>query len=170
MAAISVEVSATSAGVSLAYRLRGDLAQLRIPASLPTGSSDGLWQHTCFEAFVGIAGARAYREFNFSPSGQWAAYAFADYRQRDGAAGAIVAPQIAVRRFAGRLELDALLDAASLPLDALATTLELGLSTVVEAADGRRSYWALAHPAAAPDFHHRDGFTLRLSAAEASWR
>ena len=28
---------------------------------------DGLWRHTCFEAFVGIPGAEPYYEFNFSP-------------------------------------------------------------------------------------------------------
>ena len=29
---------------------------------------DGLWEHTCFEAFLGIAGQDAYCEFNLSPS------------------------------------------------------------------------------------------------------
>ena len=33
---------------------------------------------------------------------------------------------------------------------------------VIETVDGERSYWALAHPAGQPDFHHRDSFTLAL--------
>jgi hypothetical protein len=36
------------------------------------------------------------------------------------------------------------------------------LTAVVEDAHGRRSYWALRHPAGGPDFHHRDGFALVL--------
>jgi ABC-type uncharacterized transport system permease subunit len=40
--------------------------------------------------------------------------------------------------------------------------LALALSVVVEHEDGVLSYWALAHPAAKPDFHHRDAFVLEL--------
>ncbi|MFZ4534775.1 DOMON-like domain-containing protein [Propionivibrio sp.] len=126
--------------------------------------TDALWEHTCFEAFVGVAGDPAYREFNFSPSGQWATYAFSGYRQPDQAATPITAPTITSRLFAGRLELEAII-----PRDALPTrsgTLQIGLSAVVEAADtvdGSHSYWALRHPARHPDFHHRDAFTLELA-------
>ena len=41
--------------------------------------ADDLWRTTCFELFVAGEGT-AYREYNFSPSGQWAAYDFDDYR------------------------------------------------------------------------------------------
>lgn len=154
-------------GLSLAYRLKGDLARLNIPAALPSGPADSLWEHTCFEAFVGVAGSRAYREFNFSPSGQWAAYAFSGYRQRDESLQfALGVPEIAVRRFPDRLELDAVLDRALLPEAEAAASFQLGLSAVVEGADGSRSYWALAHPDARPDFHHRGAFTVNLAAAE----
>lgn len=167
---IDVRISlAANGGLSLAYRLRGRLDQLAIPSPLPSGSADALWEHTCFEAFVGVAGRPAYREFNFSPSGQWAAYAFSGYRQREEGAVPVPAPEISVRRFSDRLELDAVLGPALLPPAAPGTTpgatLQLGLSSVVEAADGGRSYWALAHPAARPDFHHRDAFALNLAAA-----
>ena len=40
--------------------------------------------------------------------------------------------------------------------------LRLALSAVVEADDGTLSYWALRHPPGRPDFHHADGFVLRL--------
>lgn len=40
--------------------------------------------------------------------------------------------------------------------------LELAVTAVVEQAGGALSYWALAHPGRAPDFHRRDGFQLRL--------
>lgn len=67
-------------GLVFSYRLQGDMARLRIPAGV-AGRGDRLWEQTCFEAFIAPRGATAYVEFNFSPSGQWAAYAFSDYRQ-----------------------------------------------------------------------------------------
>ena len=57
------------------------------------------------------------------------------------------------------LALDCLPD---LPRDA---PWQLGLSAVIEEADGRLSYWALAHPPGKPDFHHSDCFALELPAA-----
>jgi hypothetical protein len=149
-------------GLALRYRLWGDIARLRLPQSPSPDRQDSLWQHTCFEAFVGGVGDTAYREFNFSPSGQWAAYAFTDYRQRDENFVADPSPQICTRIFAGRLEMDVSLPPLSLPPG---DRLQLALAVVVEAddiGDGRHSYWALRHTAERPDFHRRDAFTLEL--------
>ena len=161
-----IEASASiqpDGSLSLGYRLWGDIARLRLPQSPSPERSDSLWQHSCFEAFIGGAGDQAYREFNFSPCGQWAAYAFTGYRQRDESFIARQAPQICTHLFAGRLEMDVTLPPLALPP---AARLQLALAAVVEAddiADGRHSYWALRHPAARPDFHHRDAFTLELA-------
>jgi len=149
----------------IAYRLWGDMVRLRIPATQAPDRTDMLWEHTCFEAFIAAAGETSYREFNFSPAGQWAAYAFSDYRQRDEMADPAVPPQITTRLFAGRLELEAIIAAEALPPGAAA--FRIGLSAVVEAADtvdGSHSYWALRHPAARPDFHQHAAFTLELAA------
>ena len=150
--------------LSIAYRLWGDMARLLIPEPHPPERTDSLWEHSCFEAFVGVAGETAYREFNFSPSGQWAAYAFSDYRQPDDSLAPISAPSITTRRFAGRLEIDVIVARDALPTG---TTLQIGLSAVVEAADivdGSHSYWALSHRAQRPDFHQRAAFILELAA------
>jgi hypothetical protein len=40
--------------------------------------------------------------------------------------------------------------------------MRVGLTAVVESTDGRLTYWALAHPSPAPDFHHADGFVARV--------
>ncbi|MDD5295532.1 MAG: DOMON-like domain-containing protein [Rhodocyclaceae bacterium] len=160
VSALEVSVHAGAGGrLTLAYRLSGDMAGLLLPEPAPPGPADGLWRHTCFEAFVAVSGAPAYREFNFSPSGQWAAYGFSDTRQREESFVPSAAPDIALRRFPDRLELDATLPPELLPGR---TTLQLGLSAVIEAAGGSLSYWALAHPAEKPDFHLRAGFTARL--------
>ena len=159
-------------GFRLVYRLFGDMARILIPSPQPTDEPDarcdGLWEHTCFEAFFARAGETAYREFNFSPSGKWAAYDFSAYRKPAGAPAAMMTPQIVRRLSEGRLELEVLLAHDALPNGMPDVSLEIGLSAVVESTDtqdGARSYWALAHPAERPDFHHRDGFHLRLSAA-----
>jgi len=151
----------------IAYRLWGDMARLRIPEQHSAERTDFLWEHTCFEAFIGIPGESAYREFNFSPSSQWAAYAFSDYRQRDEGIQLDAAALIATQRFAGRLELHAILAPEVLPRGASA--FQIGLSAVIEAADvvdGAHSYWSLRHPAERPDFHHRAAFALTLSASD----
>ena len=80
--AVGVTVAFDPAGrLRLTYVLAGDLSRLRLPAAAAQpGPADGLWRHTCFEAFVGSDHAPDYREFNFAPSGHWAAYAFSAER------------------------------------------------------------------------------------------
>ncbi len=158
---LDVSVTTSEGGVlTLAYRLMGDISTLLLPEPAPTGPADELWRHTCFEAFLAVEGAPTYREFNFSPSGQWAAYAFADTRQRDESFQPPAAPEIRLRRFPDRLELEAVLAPDLLPKGA---NLRLSLTAVIEAADGTLSWWALAHPSIKPDFHLREGFTASLS-------
>lgn len=163
----AVEASAmmrADGGLTLAFRVWGDMARLLIPMTGASERTELLWEHTCFEAFVAGAIEPAYREFNFSPSGQWAAYAFSDYRQRDDALVLSEAPQITCSLFAGRLEIEARLAQEGLPDSD--GGLQIGLAAVIEAADvvdGSHSYWALHHPALRPDFHHRQAFTLELS-------
>lgn len=169
--ALDVRVGVAPDGMlGLRYRLQGDLARLRIPSPRPAARVDGLWAHTCFEFFVAAAGTGAYREFNFSPSGEWAAYAFRAYRERDdevALALAAVAPRIVMHADGGRLDLDVHVHAAALPAGSI-DGLQLGLTAVIEDIDGVCSYWALRHPGAAPDFHLRGGFALTLGHAAAA--
>ena len=151
-------------GAVFEFRLEDSrLGKLAIPASVPeaqrSGTVDGLWQHTCCEAFIAGKDCSAYREYNFSPSGQWACYRFTGYRQRDPAFTASSRPPIVLRPEADGFQLDATLPADLLPAS---QTLVIGLSVVIEAADGSKSYWALAHGASQPDFHLRQSFALTL--------
>jgi hypothetical protein len=57
------------------------------------------------------------------------------------------------------LELDAEIRPECLPPG---RSLRLGLSAVVEDADGVLCYWALWHPPGKPDFHPTDAFALPL--------
>ncbi|MBS1145442.1 MAG: hypothetical protein H6R14_2848 [Proteobacteria bacterium] len=143
----------------LQLRYRITLKDVRLPAPQTPGAADGLWQHTCCEAFVAEAGS-AYREFNFSPSGQWACYRFTAYRERDEGFIPGTAPLIEYQLHPDGFELCATLPAALLPAR---DPLTIGLTAVIEHTDGRMQYWALTHGAAQPDFHLRQSFVLTLN-------
>jgi len=106
------------------------------------------------------AAGEGYYEFNFTPSTQWAAYRFDRYRAGMRAATEIEPPQIVGRSVPDRYTLRATL---SLPDRQRDRTLHVGLAAVLEERNGNRSYWALAHPPGAPDFHRVDGFALELA-------
>ncbi|THF54889.1 DOMON-like domain-containing protein [Pseudothauera rhizosphaerae] len=160
---IGVEVDRAADGtLLLAYTLAHD-GRLRVPPAALPGPADGLWAHTCCEAFVAVAGEPGYREFNFSPSGQWAVYDFADYRERIDAIAPPATPLIESDAACDRLQLAARIPAALLPAAAPGRLLMLGLTAVAEDADGRLQYWALRHPAPRPDFHDRRGFALAFA-------
>jgi len=146
----------------LRWVVRGTLAGIRVPPPGPLRRGDRLWEHTCVEAFVAAAGSSAYVELNVSPAREWAAYGFARYREGEPLATATLEPGIVVRRNADTLAIDVLVALADLSSTYPRAALRIGLAAVVEASDGGLSYWALGHPASRPDFHHADGFTLRL--------
>lgn len=164
---IGARLGLTGAGlITVSFSLDGDLGRLRIPRAGPTRRGDRLWEHTCFEAFVAPAAGSAYHELNFSPSGEWAEYAFARYRERElSAQDGDLAPEVAVSRAEGRLGLTAVLHLDRLPLLAGSPGLRVALSAVVEEEGGRLSYWALWHGPGRPDFHHPDAFALQLELA-----
>lgn len=162
---VLVSLSQTATTLALRFELHGEIDRIRVPAQSKAGPADGLWQHTCMELFVAQPGFPAYREFNFSPSGQWAAYCFEDERQRSLKAEQthpLASPDIGRQKEEGILFALAI----SLPASALpesSDALLLGLSVVLERDDGHLSYWALHHPRSdRPDFHHRSSFVLPL--------
>ena len=150
----SVERSSQGA-LRVAFALDGDIERLRIPPPGTPRAAERLWQHTCCEVFIARDGVPGYREFNFSPSGEWAAYAFARYREGS-QLDQVPAPEIAVRRGRERFELEASIALAE------KRTLRIGLAAVIEEDNGALSYWALKHAPGKPDFHHPQAFALGL--------
>jgi len=179
---------------NLGFTLEGSVAQLALPEPEAPQRKDELWKTTCFELFVRDPATEAYLEFNLSPSGNWAAYAFDGYREGmcelDVAAIRITTTD--PRQFAlglrahlcglGMAEevVDAMLAADEIALDPppadrfvlsglledggleFGSKCEVGISAVIEELDGTKSYWALAHPPGAPDFHHPTCFAATL--------
>ena len=118
--------------------------------------ADDLWQTTCFEAFLRADSQNGYREWNFAPSGQWAAYDFTAYR--DGRSDAAVKePYIRMEDNLTWWTLGATIGIETGP------NWQLGLSAILEEKDGTRSYWALAHAEGEPDFHDPGCFAARLA-------
>jgi hypothetical protein len=149
--------------LEIRFRMEGDISRVRLPPAELARRRDGLWQHTCFEVFLRPDGSDSYHEFNFAPSGDWAAYRFAG-RRLDRSAPEIPAPRIECRRQPDGCILSARIVIAALPELAQAASIDAGLTAVIETIDGARSYWALAHGSEKPDFHDPATFALRVPA------
>lgn len=169
-AGVAIEASASvhrdgpgAARLELQYRVTGAEALLLPARSQPPQRRDGLWEHTCLEAFLGPAGDATYWELNLSPSGDWNVYRLEAYRQ-----GLRSEPFFTALPFTCQLEgceQSSLILELSTPLPAelaAAPELAVGLSAVLESSGGAISYWALQHPRVEADFHDRQGWTLRL--------
>jgi hypothetical protein len=129
-----------------------------IPELSEPWRAEELWRTTCFEAFFRASGEDRYREWNFAPSGNWAAYDFSRYREDMTRAEVGSPPYIRMEDNFTWWTVG-----ATIAVDA-ETQWQLGLSAVLEEKDGTKSYWALAHPAAEkPDFHAPDCFVARLA-------
>jgi hypothetical protein len=159
--AVAARVTVTGAGVlRFEYRVSGDLADLAIPRHAPSARAERLWEHTCFEAFVAAGTGGGYCELNFSPSTEWAAYAFDGYRQGMRPLALATPPTIAVVNAAREVSVT-----ASVEIGALAAApwpWRVGLTAVVADRAGRRGYFALCHPRDEADFHDAAGFAVLL--------
>jgi len=162
---IGARVCRAPDALAITYSIEADVARLRVPPPRPPRIAHRLWRHTCCECFIALKGRPEYHEFNLAPSGEWAAYAFAKYREGAPVVDEALNPNVAVRRAAERLELD-----ASIPLNRLSAMhprqgLALALSAVIEDEQGMLSYWALKHPPGKPDFHYPGSFVLELESS-----
>ncbi|ALJ14814.1 DOMON-like domain-containing protein [Sphingopyxis macrogoltabida] len=160
---IAVEVDLSfDGGFALRFIVDGEIGAIVLPQGegelvIADSGTDGLWQGTCFEAFLTEEGQPDYTEFNYAPDGRWACYQFDDYRSllsSDDLAPWKMEVERAPGRYAMRIEPGIFPDTGS----------KLALSAVIEEVDGAKSYWALRHPPGKPDFHHPDCFALTLEA------
>lgn len=158
---VEVELERSGEGLWLRYTICAPLDGLVLPEPARPIRVDGLWQTTCLEAFVHDGTGEGYREFNFSPSSEWAAYRLTAYRAGMEALAMPATPDIALDVSDHHLALE-----TTVPLEDCDH--RVGLCAIVEEADGIKSYWALAHPSGPPDFHHPACFALRLPAPSAA--
>ena len=158
---IAVKVTRAETLLRLHYSVEGDLEQVVLAERGVSARADALWKHSCFEAF--FSEGQGYAEINLSPSNQWAAYSFEGYRSGMAVREGFELLSLEDRRATGTYELVADFDLTDLPP---ASDWSVGLSAVIELADGRRCFWALRHAPGPPDFHHPDAFVLSLPPME----
>lgn len=175
-------------GLALRFQITGEgVEHLKLPRGTNPARRDELWRATCFEMFLRLGDEEGYYEYNFSPARDWACYRFESYREGM-AKPAVAEPEIGPwshfprradkvrgvdtdiagisRDFAAPFfELSAVVDLSRIIIQAPHAPWRIGLSAVIEDRQGAISYWALAHPVGAPDFHHPDCFALSLAAA-----
>ena len=151
---VTVSLMRDSDMLVLDYRVEG--GPLDLPPPVAPARTDELWKRTCFELFLRADGEDGYIEFNFSPSGAWAAYAFTRYRTGMRPLPLDKEPTVTRVRSSARVR-------CVLPSGMPAS--RMALTAVIQEVGGRCSFWSLAHPVGPPDFHHPDCFAARLTAA-----
>ena len=153
---IKISLKQNLSVLTLQYSLIGNHTTLILPSSKKSPShKEGLYRHTCFEAFVGGGKTDKYTEFNFSPSGDWCAIFFDNYRKPSNQQGVEKPNKLLLSPLTlteNSLNLKVVID-----LSALKTPpLKLGLSTVLEHSDNSLSYWSLSHGNEKADFHNSE--------------
>jgi hypothetical protein len=147
--------------LAIRYDLRGDLAELIIPAPAEIPARrHGLWEETCCEFFLGVKDSPRYWEFNLSPAGHWNVYSFGGYRQGMAEETVLTSLPLSVRRRPDSLRLDLELDVGAIV--SADQPLAVGIAAVIKLAGGGLTYWALTHPGPQADFHRRDSFLVEL--------
>lgn len=164
---IDADASRDGSWLHLSWTLDAETSRLRLPPAIAPVRADGLWRHTCFEAFLRAPGAPGYCEINFAPSGAWAAYRFAGYRAGMKPIALPGRPAARWHRTEARLALEVAIAVADLDALLEGSGLRVGLAAVIEDDAGTLSYWALRHPPGRPDFHHLEGFALALESGTA---
>jgi len=163
---ITGEVERKGSQLSVHYHVSGDLDQdVQWPEGVSGVFRRGLWEHTCLELFVGAVGEPSYGEWNFAPSGEWAAFPFKDYRVAGASSLLPPMPQITrLHRTPEALDLS-----VTLPSDCLSGVInpnqawDIGITAVIRHPDASTTYWALRHAAQKPDFHQRESFAITLA-------
>ncbi|MFZ3194564.1 MAG: DOMON-like domain-containing protein [Moraxellaceae bacterium] len=146
----------------LTYQLNDPKQQIFWPEKQSVLSrQDYLWESTCFELFVQAVVSSEYLELNFSPTLQWNAYSFDEYRspaqmppRRDDRLR-VLSVAVDARQLVAVIDLSECFVAGQ--------ALQVGLTCVLKDQAGQCSYWALQH-GGQPDFHRASDWLIQLDA------
>jgi hypothetical protein len=158
-----------SAKVLIEFKIVGKIPMVdlgKLGFSAGPNRENFLWQHTCFEGFVGLPNDEKYFEFNVTPLGGWNFYRFKSYRE-DMVEDVRVPHIVSIHskkasEYTVKCEIDFSEVKEVKEYWEKGDTLPLGLSAVIEMKSGEKTYCALKHCAKTPDFHLRESFSLRL--------
>ncbi|MEP7137695.1 MAG: DOMON-like domain-containing protein [Chloroflexota bacterium] len=147
--------------LSICYSVHGEIENILLPTPTTSSRQHDLWKATCFEFFIAVQDQPQYWEFNMSPSGDWNVYAMDAYRQVNmREESAFTQLPFELRKLNDKLSLDVSVDLN--PIIRPVQNLQIGITTIIQTADGNETYWAFVHPGAQADFHLRDSFAIVL--------
>lgn len=160
--ALEADLQLQGTELVLEFSLRDPEGLFEVPKTAAAWSSgevarqDGLWQATCFEAFLQASGQKKYYEFNFSLTPAWNAYEFTAYREPQ--------PPKATADFVLRaMSWDPAKKLLSVRLENNSGygKFQAGLTAILQEKSGAKHYYAVAHKGAKPDFHLPESFILQ---------
>ncbi len=143
----------------LRYRVNQS-SKVVVPRGFSHRSQEDLWRRTCLEFFLYDQNGR-YREFNFAPAGDWAAFQFASYRKLIGDYVPEVEPKIDYQRGPQMMTVT-----VRLPARLLDGVKSASLCAVIEEEGGHHSLWSLTHRREEPDFHDPMSFAIRFGQSQ----
>lgn len=124
----------------------------------------GLWQHTCFEAFIKPIqdfSTTNYYEVNFSDSGAWNLFHFTNYREpqppQELSKADLVCIDVQKNANGG------LAKAIFKIKDANFQQVKISLCAVVVTKTLGTTYWSFKHADSKPNFHHFESFIIERS-------
>ncbi|MFM7396627.1 MAG: hypothetical protein ACKO42_05855 [Gammaproteobacteria bacterium] len=164
MSTVTVQVSSTVKELRLIYDMRSRVA-IKVPGlhGERPDRYDELWFRTCCELFIrNPLHPGPYLEFNFSPAGDFASYAFNDTLRGMRShrwPGPVQAPAVTSTFRDARPH--RLIVEASIPKMAIGGCTQLYPTVVLETVAGI-SLWAIWHPIDRPHFHHPENFSRAL--------
>jgi hypothetical protein len=132
---------------SVSFKLVESSIRPNYPEQSPEPTyKEGLWESTCLEVFEFDEKSTSYVEWNFSPSQDWAFFAFSEYRKKNKKFEARSPLSWSWSHESKQRNLD-----LKLPRCFEESTLQL--TGVIDWGAKGIDYFALKHPTAKPDFH-----------------
>ncbi len=146
--------------VTFRYSLSGELDQLETPKEHSNQRVIGLWEKTCFEAFILNKESNHYLEFNFSTNGDWNVFRFEKYRGELKEEFFVSSPAITF----SNETLEVIFEKSALPDEFLIKDVcKLQLTAILKTKNNKKFHFAPAHPLDGPDFHQFLGFEFMIS-------
>lgn len=159
---LEAEIQAQGAELVLEFSLKDPEGLFDVPKTAATWTAgevarrDGLWQATCFEAFLQPFGSSHYYEFNFALMPAWNGYEFTGYREPQPPKATADFVLKSMNWDASRKHLRVVVENKS-----NARKFNAGLTAILQEKSGAKHYYAISHKGSKPDFHLAESFILQ---------
>ncbi|MBS1972420.1 MAG: hypothetical protein JSU04_19095 [Bdellovibrionales bacterium] len=159
---LEADIHLTGPELVLEFSLKDPQGLFELPKTTAAWSrsqvarQDGLWQATCFEAFLQPSGQAKYYEFNFALNPAWNGYEFTAYREPQPPKATA---DFVLKAMSWNSEQKHLI--VRFENKSGATKFQAGLTAILQEKSGIKHYYAVAHKGPKPDFHLSESFILQ---------